>query len=141
MEEVWKPIEGYEGLYEVSNLGRVRSLDRVVYRSYKGHPQMGVRLMARKQGLYNTRDDGCWICHNPNAECHHIYGGVGRRPISDNEGCYVFLCKLHHNGSNFGVHFDHELDQFFKEDCERRWCAANGKTPDDFRQRFGVNYV
>jgi len=25
MEEVWKPIEGYEGLYEVSNLGRVRS--------------------------------------------------------------------------------------------------------------------
>lgn len=25
MEEVWKPIDGYEGLYEVSNLGRVRS--------------------------------------------------------------------------------------------------------------------
>lgn len=25
--EVWKAIEGYEGLYEVSNLGRVRSLD------------------------------------------------------------------------------------------------------------------
>lgn len=24
--EVWKPIPGYEGLYEVSNLGRVRSL-------------------------------------------------------------------------------------------------------------------
>ena len=27
MEEVFKAIEGYEGLYEVSNLGRVRSLD------------------------------------------------------------------------------------------------------------------
>lgn len=27
MEEVWKPIDGYEGLYEVSNLGRVRSLE------------------------------------------------------------------------------------------------------------------
>lgn len=27
MEEVWKPISGYEGLYEVSNLGRVRSLE------------------------------------------------------------------------------------------------------------------
>lgn len=25
--EVWKPVEGYEGLYEVSNLGRVRSLN------------------------------------------------------------------------------------------------------------------
>lgn len=30
MEEIWKDIEGYEGLYQVSNLGRVRSLDRIV---------------------------------------------------------------------------------------------------------------
>ena len=30
MQEVWKPIEGYEGLYEVSSLGNVRSLDRRV---------------------------------------------------------------------------------------------------------------
>ena len=27
--EVWKDIEGYEGIYQVSNLGRVRSLDRI----------------------------------------------------------------------------------------------------------------
>lgn len=26
--EVWKDIEGFEGLYQVSNMGRVRSLDR-----------------------------------------------------------------------------------------------------------------
>ena len=26
--EIWKDIEGYEGIYQVSNLGRVRSLDR-----------------------------------------------------------------------------------------------------------------
>ena len=30
MEEIWKDIEGYEGLYQVSNLGRVRSLDKVL---------------------------------------------------------------------------------------------------------------
>jgi len=35
-EEKWLPVVGYEGLYEVSNLGRVRSLDRVVDRG--GHP-------------------------------------------------------------------------------------------------------
>lgn len=28
--EIWKPVKGYEGLYEVSNLARVRSLDRTV---------------------------------------------------------------------------------------------------------------
>ena len=42
MNEEWRPIEGYEGLYEVSNLGRVRSLDMYVksrygnYRLHKG---------------------------------------------------------------------------------------------------------
>ena len=30
MEEIWKAVEGYEGIYEVSNLGRVRSLDQLV---------------------------------------------------------------------------------------------------------------
>ena len=28
-KEIWKPIKGYEGLYEVSNLGRVKSLERI----------------------------------------------------------------------------------------------------------------
>jgi hypothetical protein len=27
--EIWKPVVGYEDLYEVSNFGRVRSLDRI----------------------------------------------------------------------------------------------------------------
>ena len=26
--EIWKSIEGYEGLYEVSNFGNVKSLER-----------------------------------------------------------------------------------------------------------------
>lgn len=35
MEE-WKPIKGYEGLYEVSNLGRVKSLGKGKNRNSKG---------------------------------------------------------------------------------------------------------
>lgn len=31
MQETWKPVVGYEGLYEVSNLGRVKSLIRSMY--------------------------------------------------------------------------------------------------------------
>ena len=30
MAEEWKAVKGYEGLYEVSNTGKVRSIDRVV---------------------------------------------------------------------------------------------------------------
>jgi DNA-binding Xre family transcriptional regulator len=33
MEEIWKDIEGYEGIYQVSSLGRVKSLARVITRS------------------------------------------------------------------------------------------------------------
>ena len=32
MKESWQPVPGYEGLYEVSDQGRVRSLDRLVER-------------------------------------------------------------------------------------------------------------
>ena len=31
-KEVWKDIKGYEGLYQVSNLGRVKSLERIIIR-------------------------------------------------------------------------------------------------------------
>lgn len=30
-KEIWKPVKGYEGMYQVSNLGRVRSLDRLIH--------------------------------------------------------------------------------------------------------------
>lgn len=29
MDEIWKDIPGYEGLYQVSNKGRIKSLDRI----------------------------------------------------------------------------------------------------------------
>jgi len=32
MDEIWKPIEGYEQHYEISNLGNVKSLAKVAYR-------------------------------------------------------------------------------------------------------------
>lgn len=44
LNETWKPVKGFEGLYEVSNLGNVRSLDRYVmhgkgYGLFKGKPK------------------------------------------------------------------------------------------------------
>jgi len=35
-EEVWKDISGFEGYYQVSNLGRVRSLDRKFWSEKRG---------------------------------------------------------------------------------------------------------
>ena len=51
--ENWKPVVGYEGLYEVSNLGHVRSLDRIVMRSDGGARRFRGQIMATV-----TRDTG-----------------------------------------------------------------------------------
>lgn len=36
MEELWKDINGFEGYYQISNLGRVKSLGRFIYNSKTG---------------------------------------------------------------------------------------------------------
>lgn len=99
--------------------------------------------MAKKPGLYNRRADGCWICQNPDVEEHHIYPS-DRRPISDREGCVVYLCHMHHQDPRFGVHSDMELMGFFKADCQRRWERREGIDEPDhetFRAIFGGSYV
>ena len=48
--EVWKDVVGWEGLYQVSNTGRVRSLDRIVIRYLNGNKFVkGVLLKLRKE--------------------------------------------------------------------------------------------
>ena len=49
MEEIWKDIQGYEGMYQVSNLGKIRSLDRVVvYKNGQKHFYKGSILTPGK---------------------------------------------------------------------------------------------
>ncbi|MEC3021477.1 NUMOD4 domain-containing protein [Bacillus cereus] len=45
MTEIWKDIEGYEGLYQVSNLGRVKSLARCVLRGNKRNLKVRERIL------------------------------------------------------------------------------------------------
>ena len=96
--------------------------------------------MATGRSLYSEERE-CWICHRPQVHRHHIYGGNGRRQISDREGCWLYLCPNHHNMSRFGIHFDKELDKAFKEDCQRRWMRQNNKTTQDFIDTFGRSYL
>ena len=52
MNEVWKDIDGYEGIYQVSNLGKVRSLDRKVWNYIK--PGRILKTHNNGHGYYNV---------------------------------------------------------------------------------------
>ena len=53
-DEIWKPVKGYEGLYEVSSYWRARSIDRY---DRRGTFHKGRMLKLRKSDIY----DGLYI--------------------------------------------------------------------------------
>ena len=58
MQEIWKDIEGYEGLYQVSNKGRVRSLDRIVVSENRSTQKIKGAIKKVKVG----KTDIIWLC-------------------------------------------------------------------------------
>lgn len=60
LNEEWKPIKGYENLYEISNYGRVRSLDRFVNCKKNGKQLKRSKIIKpfkTKNGYYQV---GLW---------------------------------------------------------------------------------
>lgn len=52
MKETWKSIRGYEGLYEVSDLGRVRSLGRAVNSKNGSTQHKRVRVLTQEVTIH-----------------------------------------------------------------------------------------
>jgi len=50
-KEIWKDIVGYEGIYQISNLGRVKSLERFILRKTNIYSYIRERIL--KQNLNN----------------------------------------------------------------------------------------
>ena len=88
--EIWKAVKGYEGLYEVSNYGRVRSLERTAWNG-KGYYKIPERIRKPQNNghgyLYvvlckDGRENKCYVhrlvatafCENPHGfkEVNHI---------------------------------------------------------------------
>lgn len=62
----WRPVVGYEGLYEVNNLGEVRSLDRT---DSMGRLKKGCILRPK----YNRKNGYCQICLHNNTDIKYCY--------------------------------------------------------------------
>ena len=59
IDELWKEIPGYEGQYEVSNLGRIRTCANRITINSKGHIRhWKQRIMRTRYGSTDRRPDG-----------------------------------------------------------------------------------
>jgi hypothetical protein len=104
MRERWRDIPGYVRLYQVSDLGRVRSLDRVVPHvvygeanlkgriispapvSQSGHLRLNLWVNNTKRGMYVHRlvalawigpcPDGQEVCHGPRGVTDNSVGNL-----------------------------------------------------------------
>ncbi len=125
---VWVPIPGHEGSYEVSHLGRVRSIDRVII------DRNGKRYRRRGQTLRTWPERG-YLC---------VRLGIGRQYAVHRLVLLAFVgpCPegqeaLHQNGDpsdprltnlRWGTHSENQLDQVrhgTNHAAQKRVCIRN----------------
>ena len=83
----------------------------------------------------------CAVCGTTqNIHTHEVFFGINRKKSIEDGGC-MYLCGKHHNLSDDGVHFNHDLDIKLKQIAEWTWIEHYGKTEDDFIERYGKNYL
>lgn len=84
--EIWKDIIGYESFYQVSNIGRVRSLDRTVIRDGYGSVLFKGQIMNQFENngymMVTLRKDG----HKHNYKVHRLVM-MAFEPNPDNLPC------------------------------------------------------
>jgi len=103
MDEVWKDIEGFEGMYQVSSLGRIKSLERTVKGKWKTDtiyhelirkpstckPYNIVRLSKNGKSFYKTVHRLVAMAFLPNIEekpeVNHIDGNKKNNLLSNLE--------------------------------------------------------
>lgn len=119
MAEVWKAVPGYEGLYEVSDQGRVRSVDRVVqctdgrarhlqgkeltpYQEWSGHVYVFLGRKNRRkvhklvaEAFMGPCPEGLVVRHlNGNPADNHV-GNLAYGTQADNlHDCYSYGTKM-----------------------------------------------
>lgn len=81
----------------------------------------------------------CYITGSTiNIHIHEIFFGSFRQK-SIKWGCCVPLRADWHNMSNYGVHYDHDLDIKLKKECQKRFEEIYGH--EKFMEVFRKNYL
>ena len=84
--------------------------------------------------------DTCVVCGSPYTHRHHIFHGSHRRKFADRYGYVIPLCAKHHNGSDYGIHFNHKMDLAWKQKAQKHF-EENYGTREDFIAQCGKSYL
>lgn len=83
----------------------------------------------------------CLVCDSTvNLHKHHVFEGTANRKKSEKDGCWVYLCSRHHNGSNAGIHYNKVFETNLKQKCQKEWEKIYGSR-EDFIKRYGRSYL
>lgn len=81
----------------------------------------------------------CYITGSiDNLHKHHVYMGANRQK-ADKWGCWVWLSADWHNMSNYGVHFNKELDLKLKKEMQEAF--EKKYSHEKFMEVFHKNYL
>lgn len=157
IEEIWKDVVGYEGLYQVSNLGRVKSLDRYTVRRYKGgktHEQLykGILLKniidsdgyfivsLRKNKTAKLKKVHRLVCEafisNPEnkPQVNHIDGNKQNNKLDNLEYCNASENQIH-SIKFLGYRQSKEtIEKRAKKQCKKVLCVELNKMFDSAKE-------
>ena len=94
MTEEWKPVVGYEGYYEVSNLGRVRSVERLVVSKTGRRRVFPSVVLSLYANCYGRMLVGLWRDNRINRLSVHRLVAMAFLPNPDN------LPEVNHKDEN-----------------------------------------
>ena len=76
------------------------------------------------------------------SERHEVFEGrTGNRDKSIEDGLVIFISPELHRTDNKSIHLAPKEWIWLKELAEKTWCEYYGKTKEEFRERYGRNYL
>lgn len=76
------------------------------------------------------------------SERHEVFEGrTGNRDNSIEDGLVIFLTPEKHRTSSKAIHKDRKFSEEIQKIAEKAWCEYYHKTKEDFRKRYGKNYI
>lgn len=98
MEEIWKDIKGYEGIYQASNTGFIRSVDR---------------LISRRGGYSPYWKRGCVLVSAPTPTCKYHTVKLSKEGNTRHFLVHVLIARTFYNNYDKELEVNHKDGNIF----------------------------